>query len=391
MISKIYSSLLIMTFTELPIIWPLQKALARLQMTSPTQIQKEVIPLALENKDILGLAQTGSGKTLSFTLPILQNLYNERKASGYTEWKIDRKIKSLIIAPTRELAIQIWDTFKPYCTNANMMHTVIYWGVNQFHQEKTISKWIDILIATPGRLLDLIHQEIVDLSQVSILTLDEADKMLDMWFITDINKILKFIPNQRQTLFFSATMPEKIEILANQILTKPVKVEVNTNSATVDTIEQSMYYVEDKNKPALLLKILRENKFDSVIIFVKTKDRTEDVLYDLQDAWIKCWHIHRNRSQNARQKALKALKNREIKVLVATDILSRWIDIESVACVINYDLPQENETYVHRIGRTARAGKTWVAISFSVEAQREKMNSIISLVWNNTIKIKNNS
>lgn len=386
--TKIYSSLFNMTFTELPIIWPLQKALVRLKMIEATDIQKQVIPIALENKDILGLAQTGSWKTLSFTLPILQNLYLERKATGYTEWKIDRKIKSLILAPTRELAIQIWETFKPYCTNANMMHTVIYGWVNQFHQEKTISKWIDILIATPGRLLDLIHQEIVDVSNVSILTLDEADKMLDMWFITDIKKILKFIPSQRQTLFFSATMPEKIEVLANEILTKPVKIEVNTNSATVDTIEQSMYYVEDKNKPSLLLKILRENKFDSVIVFVKTKDRTEDVLYDLQDAGIKCAHIHRNRSQNARQKALKALKNREVKVLVATDILSRWIDIESVACVINYDLPQENETYVHRIGRTARAWKTWISISFAVEAQREKMNSIIELTGAEIKEIK---
>jgi ATP-dependent RNA helicase RhlE len=388
MIWKIISSLFNMTFTELPIIWPLQKALVRLNMTSPTEIQKQVIPVAIEHKDILGLAQTGSWKTLSFTLPILQNLYTQRKDAGYSEWKIDRKIKSLILAPTRELAIQIWETFKPYCTNANMMHTVIYGWVNQFHQEKTISKWIDILIATPGRLLDLVHQEIIDLSNVSILTLDEADKMLNMGFITDIRKILKFIPAQRQTLFFSATMPEKIEVLANEILTKPVKIEVNTNSTTVDTVEQSMYYVEDKNKPALLLKVLNENKFDTVIIFVKTKDRTEEVLYDLQDAGIKCGHIHRNRSQNARQKALKSLKNREIRVLIATDILSRWIDIEAVSCVINYDLPQENETYVHRIGRTARAWKKWISIAFVVDAQREKMNSIIELTGADIKEIK---
>ena len=377
-----------MTFTELPIIWPLQKALVRLKMIEPTEIQKQVIPLALENKDILALAETGSGKTLSFTLPILQNLYNERKATGYTEWKIDRKIKSLILAPTRELAIQIWDTFKPYCTNANMMHTVIYGGVNQFHQEKTISKWIDILIATPGRLLDLIHQWIVDVSEVSIFTLDEADKMLNMWFINDIKKILTFIPKDRQTLFFSATMPEKIEVLANDILHKPEKIEVTPNSVPVDKIEQTMYYVEDKNKPKLLLDILHTNNFDSVIVFVKTKDRTEDVLYDLQEAWISCEHIHRNRSQNARQRALKNFKNRNIKVLIATDILSRWIDIDGVACVINYDLPQENETYVHRIGRTARAGKTGISISFVVEAQREKMNSIIELTGSNIREIK---
>jgi len=377
-----------MEFSQLEIIGPLQKALVRQNMVEATDIQSKVIPLAIENKDILALAETGSGKTLSFTLPILQNLYNERKASGYTEWKIDRKIKALILAPTRELAIQIWDTFKPYCTNANMMHTVIYGGVNQFHQEKTIAKWIDVLIATPGRLLDLVHQWIIDISEVSIFTLDEADKMLNMGFINDIRKILTFIPSERQTLFFSATMPEKIEVLANEILYKPVKIEVTPNSVPVDSIEQSMYYVEENNKTTLLLEILNKNKFDTVIVFVKTKDKTESVLYDLQDAWINCAHIHRNRSQNARQKALKSLKNREIQVLIATDILSRWIDIEAVSCIINYDLPQENETYVHRIGRTARAWKSWIAISFVVEAQREKMNSIIELTGSSIKEIK---
>lgn len=377
-----------MKFIELPIIGPLQKALVRKNMIEATDIQSQVIPIAIEKKDVLWLAETWSGKTLSFTLPILQNLYNERKESGYTEWKIDRKIKALILAPTRELAIQIWDTFKPYCTNANMMHTVIYGGVNQFHQEKTISKWIDILIATPGRLLDLVHQWIIDISEVSIFTLDEADKMLNMGFINDIRKILTFIPSERQTLMFSATMPEKIEILANDILYKPVKIEVTPNSVPVDSIEQTMYYVEENKKSALLLEILNKNKFDTVIVFVKTKDKTEDVLFDLQEAWINCAHIHRNRSQNARQKALKSLKNREIQVLIATDILSRWIDIEAVSCIINYDLPQENETYVHRIGRTARAWKSWVAISFAVEAQREKMNSIIELTWSNIKEIK---
>ena len=369
-----------MKFTDLDLIWPIQKALVRKEFLEPTEIQQWIIPAILEKKDVLGLAQTWSGKTLAFILPILQNLYNKRAENGYTEWKIDRKITSLILAPTRELAIQIWEESKAFCTNTNIKHTVIYWGVNQFHQEKVINKWVDMLIATPGRLLDLVEQKIIDLSDVEIFTLDEADKMLNMGFIDDVYKILEYIPNRKQNLFFSATMPEKIESLAGKILSQPVKVEVHTNSSTVDTISQEIFCVEDELKPQLLIYTLQNNAFDSVIIFVKTKDRTEEVLEILQRENISCDHIHRNRSQNARQRAIKNLKNWEIQVLVATDILSRGIDVKDVTCVINYDLPQENETFVHRIGRTARAGKKWLALSFYVPAQKEKMSSIEELI-----------
>lgn len=378
-----------MNFSQINLIWPIQKALVRKEFFDATEIQKEIIPKILEKKDVLALAQTWSGKTLGFLLPIMNNLYIQRQESWYTEWKIDRNIKSLIIAPTRELAIQIWEEAKTFCTNTNLKHTVIYWWVNQFHQEKVINKWVDILIATPGRLLDLVEQKIVDLSQVEIFTLDEADKMLNMGFIDDIYKILKYIPNRKQNLFFSATMPEKIETLAWDILNNPIKVEVHKNSSTVDTISQQKYCVEEINKPKLLIHTLKNNAFDSVIVFVKTKDNTENVLEILQKENITCDHIHRNRSQNARQRAIKWLKNWDIQVLVATDIISRWIDIKEVSCVINYDLPQENETFVHRIWRTARAWNKGLAISFYVPEQENKMKSIEELI-NQTI-VENNS
>lgn len=378
-----------MNFSQINLIWPIQKALVRKEFFDATEIQKDIIPKILEKKDVLALAQTWSGKTLGFLLPIMNNLYIQRQESWYTEWKIDRNIKSLIIAPTRELAIQIWEEAKAFCTNTNLKHTVIYWWVNQFHQEKVINKWVDILIATPGRLLDLVEQKIVDLSQVEIFTLDEADKMLNMGFIDDIYKILKYIPNRKQNLFFSATMPEKIETLAWDILSNPIKVEVHKNSSTVDTITQQKYCVEEINKPKLLIHTLKNNAFDSVIVFVKTKDNTENVLETLQKENITCDHIHRNRSQNARQRAIKWLKNWDIQVLVATDIISRWIDIKEVSCVINYDLPQENETFVHRIWRTARAWNKGLAISFYVPEQENKMKSIEELI-NQTI-VENNS
>lgn len=369
-----------MNFSDINLIGPIQKALVRKEFFEATEIQENIIPYILEKKDVLALAQTGSGKTLGFLLPIMNILYNQRIQDGYIEWKIDRKIKSLILAPTRELVIQIWEEAKAFCTNTNLKHTVIYWGVNQFHQEKVLNKWVDILIATPGRLLDLVWQGVIDLKTVKIFTLDEADKMLNMGFIDDIYKILEYIPNRKQNLFFSATMPEKIERLSKDILNTPVKVEVHKNSSTVDTISQQKICVEEINKPKLLIYTLQNNAFDSVIIFVKTKDATEEVLEILQLNNIECDHIHRNRSQNARQRALKSLKNGTIQVLVATDIISRGIDIKEVSCVINYDLPQENETFVHRIWRTARAWKKWLAISFYVPEQENKMNSIEELI-----------
>lgn len=369
-----------MNFSELSLIWPIKKALDRKEFFTATDIQSQIIPKILDSKDVLALAQTWSWKTLWFLLPIMQLMYNKRLDTWYKEWKIDRKIFTLIIAPTRELAIQIWEEAKSFCTNTNLKHTVVYWGVNQFHQEKVINKWVDILIATPGRLLDLVEQKIIDLSMVEYFVLDEADKMLNMGFIEDIYKILKYIPNRKQNLFFSATMPDKIEKLAQDILSNPIKVEVHSNSSTVETISQQKILVEETLKPNLLIHTLKKHKFDSVIIFVKTKDKTEEVIEILQKENISCDHIHRNRSQNARQRAIKWLKNWTINVLVATDIISRWIDIKEVSCVINYDLPQENETFVHRIWRTARAWNSWLAISFFVPGQENKMNSIEELI-----------
>lgn len=369
-----------MNFSELSLIWPIKKALDRKEFFTATDIQSQIIPKILDSKDVLALAQTWSWKTLWFLLPIMQLMYNKRLDTWYKEWKIDRKIFTLIIAPTRELAIQIWEEAKSFCTNTNLKHTVVYWGVNQFHQEKVINKWVDILIATPGRLLDLVEQKIIDLSMVEYFVLDEADKMLNMGFIEDIYKILKYIPNRKQNLFFSATMPDKIEKLAQDILSNPIKVEVHSNSSTVETISQQKILVEEDLKPNLLIHTLKKHKFDSVIIFVKTKDKTEEVIEILQKENIACDHIHRNRSQNARQRAIKWLKKWTINVLVATDIISRWIDIKEVSCVINYDLPQENETFVHRIWRTARAWNSWLAISFFVPGQENKMNSIEELI-----------
>ena len=370
-----------MKFTELNIISPILKALEKKEFVNATDIQEKVIPLALEEKDILGTAQTGSWKTLAFAIPILQNLYNRRLSTWKVEWKLDRKIQTLILAPTRELADQIWDTFKPLCTNANLKYTVIFWGKSQFHQVNAIKKGVEILIATPWRLIDLIEQKLIDLSYVEIFTLDEADKMLNMWFLPDIEKIIKLLPKQRQGLFFSATMPNKIKKLADKILREPESISVDVVSSTSENIKQEIFHVNNWNKRQLLQYLIKKEEYSSIIVFVKTKDDTETVLDFVKSADISCDNIHRNRSQNARIRALKKLKNGEIKVLVATDILSRWLDIKDLSCVINYDMPQEAETYVHRIGRTARAGKNWIAISFCNEAQKPKLAMIEKLIW----------
>lgn len=370
-----------MNFEELNVITPLLKAIVKEGFTSPTEIQKKVIPLAIKWKDILGSAQTGSGKTLAFALPILQNLYNKRLEKGLVEWKIKRKIQALIIAPTRELAIQIWETFAPYSTNVNMKYTVIYGWVNQFHQVKAIEKWIDVLIATPGRLEDLISQWIIKLSYVEILTLDEADRMLDLWFLADIKKIIKRIPKQRQTLFFSATMPNSIKELASSILHCPEEITVDKVAKPTGTIKQQVYHIKTSHRRQLLQQIVKNKKFDSILVFVKTRDDTEYVLEYISSAGIKCDSIHKDKSQNARQRALKALKDGNIKVLVATDIASRGLDINDLSCVINFNIPSDPETYVHRIWRTARAWKKWVAISFCIDHDKDNLSNIESLIW----------
>jgi len=396
-----------MKFTDLPLISPLQKALLQQDFTIATQIQAEVIPFALDKKDILWCAQTGSGKTLAFALPILQNIYKnnreaeimyseklakldekERKKAKKLNKKNIKKIQSLILAPTRELAIQIGESFAPFCTNTNLKHTVIYGGKNQFHQVKALEKWVDILIATSWRLIDLIEQWFIKLDSVEIFTLDEADKMLEMWFMEDVQKVIKLLPKQKQTLFFSATMPPKIKKLAEKILNQPEEITIERVAITAPDIKQEVYHIDQAQKRQLLQYLIKKEEYQSIIVFVKTKDDTETVLEYVKSAWIEADNMHRNRSQNARQRALRSLKDWVIKVLVATDLASRWIDIDNLSCVINYDLPQEEETYVHRIWRTARAGKKGIAISMCVPEQRIKLEKIEKLIWK-TISVNN--
>ena len=378
-----------MNFTELNLVSPLQKALEKIEFKTTTPIQEKVIPLALEWKDILASAQTGSWKTLAFLLSVLNNLYTKRLERWFVEWKIDRKIQALILAPTRELADQIWEVLKPFCTNVNFKNTVIFWWKNQFHQEKAIKKWIEILVATPGRLIDLLEQKIFTLDNIEYFILDEADKMLDMWFLPDIEKLIKLIPKNRQTLFFSATIPNKIQKLSEKLLYNPEIISIESKAVTTDTIKQEVYLIDNAQKRQLLQYIIKKEKYPSIIVFVKTKDDTETVLEYIKAMDISCDNIHRNRSQNARNRALKKLKTWEIKVLVTTDLLARWVDIDWLSCVLNYDLPQEAETYVHRIGRTARAGKGWIAISFCNDVQKPKLAFIEKLIWE-TIKINTN-
>lgn len=380
-----------MKFSDLNLIWPIDKLLIKQDFSIATEIQEKVIPLALDKNDVLWTAQTGSGKTLAFTIPILQNMYNNRIEKGLTEWKQTRIIKSLILAPTRELAIQIWETFWPYCTNTNFKHTVINWWMNQFHQVKTLEKWVDILIATPGRLLDLISQWHINISHVEYFVIDEADKMLEMWFMVDVKKIIKWVKNRNQTLFFSATMSKDVRELAWSILRNPVHVKINVDNLTTDTIEQQLYKIAQSNKRQLLQQIVKRKDLDSIIVFANTKDQTEIILEYIQWLNISCDIIHRWRTQNGRQKALKSLKNWDIKVLIATDVASRWLDVSNLSCVINYDIPSESETYVHRIWRTGRAWKTWLAISFSTSEDYKKINDIEKLIWEKIKVIDDNS
>lgn len=375
-----------MKFNELNVISPLLKALDREGFSKPTEIQEKVIPLAIKNNDILWCAQTWSGKTLAFALPILQTLYNIRLEKGLVEWKIKRKIEALILAPTRELAIQIWEDLAPYSTNTNFKHTVIYWGVNQFHQVKAIEKWVDILIATPWRLEDLITQWVIKLSYVKILTLDEADRMIAMWSLDDIKKILKRLPKEKQTLFFSATMPKAIRELAGGMLNNPEHVTVHTVASTTDSIKQKKYNVSRNYKRQLLQQIIKRKDLESVIVFVNTKDECERVFEFIKATWVKTDYINKNKTQNQRQIALKALKDWKIKVLIATDIASRWLDVKNLSCVVNYDITPDPETYVHRIWRTGRAWKEWLAISFCTPHDTEKFSNIEKLIWQ-TIEI----
>ncbi len=364
-----------MTFKELGIIEPILKALTSEGYTHPTPIQEQSIPILLKGKDLLGCAQTGTGKTAAFAIPILQHLYLDPNRN-----KGQHQIKALIVTPTRELALQIADSFTVYGTHTGIKNTVVFGGVKQGSQVTALRKGIDILIATPGRLLDLMNQGIISLRHIEYAVLDEADQMLDMGFIHDIKKIIAKLPEKRQSLFFSATMPKDIVELSRKILGNFEQVTVKPEQATAEKVEQGLYMVSKKNKPKLLVHLINERPADSVLVFSRTKHGANKIVKVLDKAGISSAAIHGNKSQAARQKALGDFKDGKSKVLIATDIAARGIDVEELSLVINYDLPNVPETYVHRIGRTGRAKASGIAISFCDIEERPYLRDIEKLI-----------
>ena len=363
-----------MTFTDLNLITPLLSALDKKNYLKPSPIQAKSIPHLLAGKDIFGCAQTGTGKTAAFTLPILQMM----EASKTNQ--IRRTIKALILAPTRELATQISENVRDYGANLNFTHATVFGGVSQTQQVNALRRGIDILIATPGRLLDLMQQGFVNLNHVEYFVLDEADRMLDMGFINDMRKVIAKLPAKKQTMFFSATAAPNIMQLANTILKNPVSVSVNPVSSTAPAIRQSVYFVQRPQKSALLKHILKTDKIDHVLIFTRTKRGADKVAKDLKGINIKAEAIHGNKSQTAREKALKGFKDRTVSVLVATDIASRGIDVDKLTHVINYEIPEQAENYVHRIGRTDRAGETGEAVSLCSTEEMAYFRGIQKLI-----------
>lgn len=361
-----------MAFRKLALTEPVLKALAHEGYTTPTPIQQQAIPFILQGKDLLGCAQTGTGKTAAFAIPILE-LMQAQKPLG-------PGIKVLVLTPTRELAIQIDESFAAYGRYAGIRHTVIFGGVSQHSQVNELRRGVDILVATPGRLLDLMQQGFIHLDKLQIFVLDEADRMLDMGFIHDVKKVISKLPAKRQTLFFSATMPPEIQKLADVLLKHPAKVEVTPPSSTVDKIAQQLYFVAKKEKPELLIHLLSDPAIKTTLVFTRTKHGADKVVKILQKFQIRAAAIHGNKSQNARQNALADFKNGTIRVLVATDIAARGIDIDELSHVINFDLPDVPETYVHRIGRTGRAGNAGIAISFCSADEKEELRDIQKLI-----------
>lgn len=362
-----------MTFENLNLIEPVLQALRQEGYTEPTPIQSEAIPVVLNGHDLLGCAQTGTGKTAAFSIPIIQELHT---AGVYGR----KKIKALVLTPTRELAIQIDESFSAYGRYTKLKHAVIFGGVSQKPQTDALQAGIDILIATPGRLLDLIGQKFVDLRSLEYFVLDEADRMLDMGFIHDIKRILPLLPKKRRSLFFSATMPPEIEKLAGTILCDPVKVEVTPASSTVDAIDQHLYYVAKEEKKDLLVDLLKNNELESVLVFTRTKHGADKIARILVKNRIQAEAIHGNKSQNARQRALTNFKEHTTRVLIATDIAARGIDVDQLSHVINYELPNVPETYVHRIGRTGRAGRSGTAIAFCDAEEMPLLKDIHKLI-----------
>lgn len=364
-----------MSFNKLQLIEPLLRALGNEGYTHPTPIQEQAIPVVLNQKDLLGCAQTGTGKTAAFALPLLQLMHQQNNAQqGH------RSIKALILTPTRELAIQIEESFRAYGRFLPLKHTVIFGGVSQVSQVNTLRRGIDILVATPGRLLDLMQQGHVHLRDIKFFVLDEADRMLDMGFVHDVKRIIAKLPSKRQTLFFSATMPPEIQQLANMLLSNPVKVEVTPVSSTAETIQQSIYFVEAVNKKALLVHLLKGEDIRTALVFTRTKHGADKVAKHLSRAGIMAQAIHGDKTQGARQSALQSFKAQRTRVLVATDIAARGIDIDDLAHVINYELPNVPETYVHRIGRTGRAGASGKAISFCDWSEKIFLRDIQKLI-----------
>jgi ATP-dependent RNA helicase RhlE len=362
-------------FNELNLIEPILNALQTEGYTQPTPIQEQSIPSILQSKDLLGCAQTGTGKTAAFAIPMLQLL-----SKPHTNTKVHKSIKALILTPTRELAIQIEESFKAYGRNLPLKHLVIFGGVGQKAQTDALHKGVDILVATPGRLLDLMNQGFINLKDIEIFVLDEADRMLDMGFIHDVKKVIAKLPSKRQTLFFSATMPKEIQSLANTILTDPVKVEVTPVSSTAEKIQQQIFFVEKNDKRGLLMHILKDKTIETALVFARTKHGSDRIVKDLIKAGIKAEAIHGNKSQNARQRALTNFKAKTTRILVATDIAARGIDVDELAHVINYELPNIPETYVHRIGRTGRAGLSGTAFSFCDPEEKEFLDDIEKLI-----------
>ena len=363
-----------MHFESLNIIEPILRSLKEEGYTIPTPIQTEAIPVVLKGTDLIGCAQTGTGKTAAFAVPILQLLHNNKV------FEKKRKIRSLVVTPTRELAIQIEESFKAYGRYTGLTYTVVFGGVNQNPQTSSLRNGVDILIATPGRLLDLMNQGYISLKDVEIFVLDEADRMLDMGFIHDVRRIISSLPHKRQSLFFSATMPPEIVRLAGSIVNKPVKVEVTPSASTVDIVNQYVYFIDKGNKNAMLIELLKDKMIKTALVFTRTKFGADKVVKVLQKKNISAEAIHGNKAQNARQRALSNFKAQKTRVLVATDIAASGIDVDDLEYVINYEIPNISETYVHRIGRTGRAGANGTAISFCDAEEKAYLNDIEKLI-----------
>ncbi|SEB98585.1 ATP-dependent RNA helicase RhlE [Paenibacillus sp. GP183] len=372
-----------MTFNDLNIIPSILKALSKENYTTPTPIQEQAIPAVLAGRDLLGCAQTGTGKTAAFAVPIIQ-LLSQQQSKPNT----GRSIRSLILTPTRELALQIFDNIGAYSQYTDLRCSAIVGGVSQKAQERSLNQGADIIIATPGRLLDLMNQKHIDLQYVQILVLDEADRMLDMGFIHDVKKIIAKMPSKRQTLFFSATMPPEISKMVKSLLVNPVKIEITPVSSTADRIEQSIYLVDKANKQNQLNHLLQDKSIASALVFTRTKHGADRVVRELTKVKISAQAIHGNKSQNARQSALSNFKSGVTRVLVATDIAARGIDIEELSHVINFNLPNIPETYVHRIGRTGRAGLSGIAISFCEIEEIPYLKDIEKLIGKTIPEVK---